>query len=336
MRNGIGVLGNILVDVLYEVDVYPRIGELSRILSIPSMSSGGLCTNVSKDLARLDSELDVYAYGCIGNDDLGEFIKEGFREYDNINTDNVRVLNEYKTSNTLVMTDKNTRQRTFFYAAGAGERIDEDFLDLDKIDVKIMHMGYVLMLDLLDAPCDEYGTVMARLLSKLKEKGIKTSIDLVSETSDRVRSIAVPSFKYTDYLIINEIEAENVTGIKLRDEGRLIEDNMESALRQLKELGVSEWCVVHCPECAFAVDENDVYHKKPSVKLEKSFIKGTVGAGDAFCSGVLLAAYKDMKIEQALTLGHAAAICALSKDGSSEGILPYKEALKLLESFEEN
>ncbi len=336
MSKGIGVMGNIIADVLYEIDIYPNKGELGRILSVPSMSSGGLCTNVSKDLARLDSELDVYACGYIGDDELGEFIKEGFGEYDNINTDNVKVLDGYKTSNTLVMTEKSTHQRTFFYAPGASERIGEDFLDLNKIDIKIMHMGYVLMLDFLDALCDEYGTKMAKLLSKIKDKGIKTSIDLVSERSDRVRDIAVPSLKYTDYLIINEIEAENITGIKLRDADKLIEDNMEDALRQLKELGVSEWCVIHCPECAFAIDENDVYHEKPSVKLEKSFIKGTVGAGDAFCSGVLLAAYKDMEIEQALTLGHAAAICALSSDGSSEGILPYKEALKLLESFEGN
>jgi arabinose-5-phosphate isomerase len=59
---------------------------------------------------------------------------------------------------------------------------------------------------------------MARLLAEAQKHGIKTSIDVVSEASDRFTRLVPPSLKYTDYCIINEIEAGQTTGIALRDE----------------------------------------------------------------------------------------------------------------------
>ena len=59
---------------------------------------------------------------------------------------------------------------------------------------------------------------MARLLAHAKERGIKTSIDVVSETGERFGRLVPPALRYTDYCIINEIEASRSTGIQLRAE----------------------------------------------------------------------------------------------------------------------
>ena len=44
------------------------------------------------------------------------------------------------------------------------------------------------------------------------------------------------------------VETGATTGIALRDEsGRLLKDKIPEALKKMKELGVSTWAVIHCP-----------------------------------------------------------------------------------------
>ena len=50
-----------------------------------------------------------------------------------------------------------------------------------------------------------------------------------------------PSLKYTDYCIINEIEAQCTTGISLRENGELQRQNMKKALEKMNEMGVAKW-----------------------------------------------------------------------------------------------
>ena len=91
------------------------------------------------------------------------------------------------------------------------------------------------------------------------------------------------------------------------------------ALRRLKEMGVSHWAVIHCPEGGYGVDENGEYAAEPSLRLPKEEIAGTVGAGDAFCAGVLHAAWRRMPIREALALGNGAAACSLTRSGATDG-----------------
>ena len=46
--------------------------------------------------------------------------------------------------------------------------------------------------------------------------GFKTSIDVVSEDSERFSKIIGPALKQVDYCILNEIEASKVTGVEVR------------------------------------------------------------------------------------------------------------------------
>jgi len=179
-----------------------------------------------------------------------------------------------------------------------------------------------LLLDALDAEDNEYGTKMARLLCQAQKRGIKTSVDVVSEMGDRFKRLVPPALKYTDYCIINEIEAGQVTGITLRDEaGKLLTPNILPALQEIKKLGVSQWAVIHCPEGGYGLDDTGRFVESPSIKLPADYIKGTVGAGDAFCAGALYSAYHGESLKEALELGNAAAAASLSKPGAVEGML---------------
>ena len=234
------------------------------------------------------------------------------------------------TSFTAVMSNNRTKERTFFQYAGGNAYYGEDDIDWDKLDVDIFHIGYILLLPHLDEPDAEYGTKMARLLHRAQKAGMKTSIDVVSEAGERFARLVTPALRYTDYCIINELETQQTTGVLLRGEdGALHVENMKTALQRLHVLGVSKWAVIHCPELGCGMDENGNYYEFESLKLPQGYIKGTVGAGDAFCAGVLYAAEMDMPLPEALKLGACCAAASLSQVGASDGVKTKDEVLKL-------
>lgn len=328
MHKKLCVAGNMIVDILYPIQGLPRPGELTTILDGISRATGGAACNVAIDLAMLDDKLPLTMLGMVGADAEGDFILERLHAYPNIESG--LVLREGMSSFTAVMADQISKQRTFFHYRGANARFDESCIDWDAVDADLLHIGYILLLDTLDQEDAEYGTKMARLLHNAQQHGIKTSIDVVSEAGDRFLRLVPPALRYTDYCIINELEAEQSTGVPLRGkDSALIKENIPAALRRLKELGVSAWAVIHCPEGGFGLDEDDIYTEVESLKLPRDYIKGTVGAGDAFCAGVLYGAYKEKSLQEAIVLGVASAACSLSQSGSTEGMRSAQEALAL-------
>ena len=332
MKKGICCAGNMIVDITYPIETWPNQNELTHITEGIQNSTGGSVCNTITDLARLDPDLHLVASGFAGHDAEGDFMLEEMAKYPNIDLSMVR--RDGRTSFTAVMSNNQTKERTFFQHAGANAYYGEEHIDWNNLDVDIFHIGYILLLPHLDEADDEYGTKMARLLHRAQKQGMKTSIDVVSESGDRFARLVTPALKYSNYCVINELEAQQTTGVCLRDaDGTLHTENMPLALQKLKELGVSTWAVIHCPEIGCGIDENGKYWAVPSLKLPKGWIKGTVGAGDAFCAGVLYAAYKEMCMEDALKLGACAAAASLREVSASDGIETAREVLKLYDIY---
>ena len=331
-RHGICVAGNMIVDITYPINVMPASGELTPITGAPIRTTGGAVSNVIADLARLDPALPLEAVGRIGCDAEGELTERYLGQFPNISLTGVR--KEGITSFTLVMSENLSHQRTFFTFGGAGDDFCESDIDWDSLNGEILHIGYILLLKALDQPDDEYGTKMARLLANAKEHGLKTSIDVVSETGDRFTKLVPPSMKYTDFCIINEMEAQATTGVPLRgSDGVLRPKNMRAALEKMFALGVSTWAVIHCPEGGWGLDAEGNFVSEDSIPLPGGFIKGKVGAGDAFCAGVLLGAQRKLSLAEALHIGSAAAVISLREPGATEGMVTLEETLKIYDGL---
>ena len=332
MGKGICGAGNMIVDILYPTNGWPRQGELVHILDGISRSTGGAVCNTIIDLAKLDPSMPLYAMGRIGADAEGDLILQKLGEHANIDTHNV--LRDGISAFTLVLSDVDSKERTFFTYLGANGRFCEEDVDWEKLDCDILHIGYILLLNSLDQEDAEYGSKMARLLHHAQRRGIRTSIDVVSEASDRFHRLVPPALKYTDYCVINEIEAGETTGVALRDaEDRLLVDNSPTALRRMKELGVSTWAVIHSPEGGYGLDENDNYVAVDSLKLPDGYIKGSVGAGDAFCAGVLCAAERGESLREAIELGVSAAAASLSEASATDGMRSEAEVRELYRRY---
>ena len=307
MKNGIAIAGSILVDSINEISAYPQAGELTKIKSVQK-SVGGCVPNVSIDLKRICPELQVKAVGKIGADENGEYVKDVLSQ-NGVEIENI-ALGADKTSFTQVMSVTGG-QRTFFTYAGASADFGVDDVDLNGLNVKMLHLGYFLLLDKIDSGDGE------KMLKMAQEKGIKTSIDLVSENSDRY-SLVLPCLKYVDNLIINEVEAGAMTGIEPKRE------NLVEIAKKLKSYGVSERVIIHTPELGVCVSETGV-ELVPAYALPENFIVGTTGAGDAFCAGALLGIYQEKTDKEILQFASGAAVAALSKADATSGLCTEQE-----------
>lgn len=315
MKDSIAIAGSILVDKINEISAYPNAGELTKIRSVKK-AVGGCVPNVAIDLKKMAKDLTVKAVGKIGVDEEGEFVKKALAK-DGVDVSGI-VLGAEKTSFTEVMSVTGG-QRTFFTYAGASADFGLADVDFTALNVKMLHLGYFLLLDKVDNGDGE------KMLKKAKELGVKTSIDLVSENSDRY-SIVLPCLKYTDNLIINETEAGQLVGVEPTRE------NLRLIAEKLKAYGVTERVIIHTPDLGICLSENG-FTCVPSYSLPNGFIQGTTGAGDAFCAGALLGIYKGWSDKEILEFSSATAVMALSEADAVSGMRSEEEIREFCKNF---
>lgn len=329
MRKGIAIAGTIAVDELKKIESYPGRSELTTIKSV-SRSNGGAVSNCGITLAKIDSKLPIELIALLGEDEKGDYLKARLEEYNNIDLTQMKIIGD--TPFTDVIQDELDHSRTFFTYRGNSVLFTEDTLDLEKISSEILHLAYILLLDSLDQEDKDEGTKMAKILKHAQELGMKTSIDIVSENSNRYEKLVPPSLKYTNYCVINELEAGKTVGIDLREKsGTLKTKSIKEVLVKLKGFGVKDWIVIHSPESSFGYDGEEFF-SIPSLQINSHLIKGTVGAGDAYVSGVLYGSLKGLGLKGAMELGTSAAASSLMGEDSTSGVRSYE---KLIEMFNE-
>ena len=249
-RKGVIAAGNMLVDHVHQIVQWPERGWLAEITQ-SERSTGGAPLNVLLTLAKMRTGMPLQAVGLVGEDSDGDYIMAMLDQY-HINRQHVQRTNSAPTSMSQVMTDP-TGQRTFFHSPGANRLLDLPAFDSLDQTMKIFHLGYLLLLDSLDLPDEEFGTRSARLLAQMREQGYETSLDLVSRKGDpRYQPLVMPCLPHLDYLVINEMEAGEFSGLEMRlpDDSPHIA-NIATAASQLLAAGVRQRVVIHCPEGAW-------------------------------------------------------------------------------------
>lgn len=330
-EKGFTIAGTTLVDIVKHIDRYPEAGMLVNIHDI-NYAVGGCMPNTAINLAKIDRRIPISVIGKVGTDENGRYIVSTLQKY-GINVSKMCYTSQNPTSFCDVMSVPSS-ERTFFHKKGANAEFCPDDIDLNSLNCNLFHIGYVLLLDMFDAEDKQYGTVMARFLSEVQKRGIKTSIDLVSDSSGNYGKRVIPVLKYCNYVIINEIECCGIWSIEPRHEsGKINVDNVCLAMQKCMEAGVGDKVVVHCKECSFALDAKGNFTTIPSLRVPREDIKGTVGAGDAFCAGCLYAIYNNYTDKQMLEFASAAAACNLLEANAVDGMKPRNEILMLAEKY---
>ena len=81
------------------------------------------------------------------------------------------------------------------------------------------------------------------------------------------------------------------------------------------------------------MDTKGNYLEIPSLNIPTEAIKGTVGAGDAFCAGCLYGIYHNYTDRQILEFASAAAACNLFEANSVDGMKPRNEILNMIDQY---
>jgi sugar/nucleoside kinase (ribokinase family) len=329
MKKGIAIAGNLGVDYIKYIESYPAPQTLAAITDT-DRSTGGLCCNCVSILARLDPSLPITAIGLVGHDEAGDYILSQFAPYANVDTSRIR--RQGATAYTDVMTERHSGRRTFFHFHGADSLFGPEHIDMIGLEADILHIGYISLLDKLDAADSEYPTVMCRVLDAAQKAGIRTSIDAVSTEAENLARLIPPALRYADYCIINELEASCATGIPLRDiSDNIIVENLQKACCALLDRGVGRWVVLHSPEISCGMERGGKYIQQDSWKLPPGFIKSSVGAGDAFASGILYGAYQGWSLEKSMRIASTIAAHSLCGAGAADAIKLLSELLEIME-----
>ena len=330
---GIAIAGNIITDIVKNIDSYPKMGMLSYITDT-QYAVGGCVPNTAIDLAKIDHGIPIYALGKVGEDENGRYIISQLLQ-NGISVDGITFSAGSATSYCDVMSLP-TGERTFFHKKGANAEFSPDDINIDALCCDILHIGYILLLDQFDKPHKQYGTVMAEFLHRVQEAGIKTSIDVVSDNTVDFGSAVIPALKYCNFVIMNEIECCSVWKREAYDDtGALNYQTIQDCMEKMAACGVKDKVIVHSKRCSFILDvKSGGFMKIPSLQIPSEKIKGSVGAGDAFCAGCLYGLYNHFSDGQILEFASAAAACSLFAANSTDGMRTKAEIFEVAKKYE--
>ena len=331
-RRGLLAGGNWIIDQVKTIDLYPQPEQVGYIRA-QQQGTGGGPYNVLLDLARSGAPFPLSAAGLVGKDDAGAHIIADCRRH-KIDVSHLATTPKAPTSFTDVMTEQATGRRTFFHLRGANDLWNGSDLNFKRTKARIFHLAYLLLLDCLDAEDATFGTKAGKLLAAAQAAGLKTSVDMVSENRGRFASVVGPTLKHVDYCIVNEFEAGETAGFRLRDAaGKLNPVTLRHAAGALLQKGVRELVVIHFPEGAFARTRRGEDTWQRALKVPAKHIAGTAGAGDAFCAGVLLGLHEGWELQRCLLTGVCIAAASLSSPTCTEGVGKLNNSLALSKKF---
>lgn len=329
-RTGILAGGNFIIDHVKLIDRYPEQDMLAFIQG-ESSSNGGGPYNVLKDLAAMRVGYPLEAAGLVGHDPNGDWILRDCQSV-GIDVSQLHQTEDAPTSYTDAMTVCGTGRRTFFHHLGANAVLGARHFDFSQTQAKIFHLGYLMLLSEMDRIREDGRSVASVVLEAAQAAGLATSVDLVSADHPNFRAIAIASLPFTDYLIVNEIEAGLVIGENLQSSHDDI-PRMQDAARSLLTLGVRREVIIHFEAGAVVAENEGAVHHQASLNLPAGFIAGATGAGDAFAAGYLHGTHEDWSIPERLKLAVCAAAMSLTDPTPSLGLKPVAECLHLIDTL---
>jgi len=331
-RKGILVAGSINTNVFKIVDNYLDNAMRANIIEM-RQAVGGCVPNTAINLAKLDSALPVAVSGRVGDDEHGRYIVSQMMHY-GVNCERVIVSAEQPTGFHDVIS-MSSGKRTLLCAGGANAEYTPEDVDFTGLNCAILHIGYIPFLDKFDKSDPQYGTVMARFLCNVQQKGIKTSIDVVSHTDSDDRAKVAPALKYCNYAIVNEIDNGMVSGLGSYNADSSINiENVRETMDFMASCGVQDKVIVRCREMSFCLDvPTGAFTMVPSLNIPDRLMKGNTDVGDAFCAGSLYGIYYNYDDQHLLEFATAAAACSLFAENSTDGMRNRVEVEKLCSKY---
>ena len=330
-RRGVLTAGTWCVDLNKTVARWPAEDTMNHILELDRQGGGSGC-NMAIDIKRLDPVMPVETMGVIGDDGEGRFLADQCDLY-GVGREGLLALPGAETSFTDCVNSRESGRRTHFYYAGVAAQLCPDHFDFRRTQTRVLHLGLPGAHDVMDAPWRGDSTGWATVLKAARAAGLKTNLELVTTSRDKVQTFGRSCAPHLDLMIVNDYEIGAVADVETRADGRAAPARIVEALRAALALGPMEMVVSHFPEGAIAVTRDGAVVSLGSVAMPAGEIAGVNGAGDAFAAGVLYGWYEAWPIAERLRLGHACAAASMRKVSTTQGVAPVAECLALAQRW---
>jgi sugar/nucleoside kinase (ribokinase family) len=286
-------LGAHVLDVLARPVTEIPEGQGGTLVEEIRMAPAGSAGGTAVVLAKLGAS--VLSAGAIGNDPLGDALVTLLEKY-GIDASGLARKAEVQTSASVLPIRPNG-DRPALHVIGANGALTEDDIPWQAIESAThVHAG---------APEIAGPELIAKVLERARGAGATTSADMLAPGEPGIRDWVAPALAQVDHLLVNEEQAC----------GLVEEQDVAAACAKLRELGPEAVAATLGAEGAIVV-AGDGEHRVSAYEVE---VVDTSGCGDAFSAGYLRGLADGRPLNEAASLGCAAATFVAGGLGSDAG-----------------
>lgn len=266
---------------------------------------GGGAMNVAVGLKNFG--LEVAPMVCVGRDQVGREIYSYLKKL-NISTSLIQVHREEKTGFSIIMAAEKDREHTVFAYKGASSFLEvaglRDFRTKWFYVSALANAGWALEFE---------------KITRQTRRNIKVAWNPGSLQLKEFHKL-VGFLPEIEVLILNKDEAiELIQNIRPRAPQAKLNDS-KFLLQALRQLGPQKVVVTQGARGVVAVDEFNNFYYEPSRSVAEKIVD-TVGAGDAFSSGLVAGLVRWGSFAKALKLGVRNSAFVLYRVGAQNGLL---------------
>ncbi len=282
--------GSLNIDYTYTVSRFVREGETISSKDLKCYS-GGKGLNQSLALGR--SGAKVWHAGAVGAD--GKFLVEEL-EQAGVHTEYIHMMEE-PTGHAIIQKTESGENGILLYG-GANQKITKA-----QIDETMEHFGEG---DFLILQNEISETIY------LMEQGYAKGMRIVFTPAPMNESVREYPVAYTEYLVLNETEAEGFCG----------KGSLEEAIKKLSEKFPSVKIILTLgKQGAWYIHGKETYFQQ----IVEVPVVDTTAAGDTFIGYFVGAIIRGMEIWQVMAMAAAAAAIAVSRPGAAPSIPVWDE-----------
>ena len=303
--NDIVVIGSSNIDMFMKMDHLPARGETVTNASFHQVF-GGKGANQAVAVAR--SGGDVAFVNCVGEDANAKPMVDSFK-VDGINTEYVFRETGISSGTALIMIG-GSGENYISVAPGANYRLTPEYIDT--VEELIKSARFVLL------QYEILPETLAYAIQKAKEHNVRVILNFAP-----AQKIEAKILKDVSILIVNEVEAAYLSGLKVETEAEI-----EAAADKLLKAGVDTVIITLGANGSY-IAQNDLKQKIPAFKAEPM---DTTAAGDVFCGCLATALSEGKSIEKAVAFASAGAAISVTRMGAQPSAPYRKEIEELLSS----
>ena len=279
------VIGSLHYDIFLESPDLPRIGETIKGKDWhPKLGGKGGNQAIAASLYPVPTKL----ISAIGNDDFANYILENLKQT-NINTSYIQRLQNYNSGMSVAISNDEGDYGAVI-VSGANLHINTEVFD----ETSLWEKTGILM---VQNEIDDKTNILAA--KKAKEMGVR-----IFYNAAPAKKINPDFYGLVDMLLVNEIEAQDITAIKItnlddiKKTSKFLSKNFPVAIVSAGQKGV-----VYCEN-----QKEPIHIKETNVK-----VKSTHGAGDTFAGTFCGALISGKDLQQSISIANRKAADFISK-----------------------